>query len=210
MAAEPDRIKNDIELTRARLTADVDQLADRTSPTRVMQRGWHRFTDKVHTVSDTVMGKPAQAADSVKRVAGQAGDKISGVASDATDKIGEVASSAADTVREAPRMAAEQTRGNPIAAGLIAFGAGLLAAALIPETEAERRLSRKLADSDLAQQVREPLMESADQVRQDVAGTVKQSASEVVQTAKEAASSTMDEAKETAQRAKEEAARATR
>ena len=40
MAEEPDRLRQDIELTRASLSRDVDQLADKTSPRRVAQRRW--------------------------------------------------------------------------------------------------------------------------------------------------------------------------
>lgn len=189
MASEPERISNQIEMTRASLAANVDELADRTSPNRVIRRGWHRFTDKMHGVSDTVMGKPAEMAGSMK-------DSVREMAGQTSEKVSEVAGDAADAVRQAPHMAAEQTRGNPLAAGLIAFGAGMLAAALIPESDLERRMSRKLADSDLVEQAREPLMESAGQVREDVTEAVKDSAGQVGQSVKEHAMQAKDEAKE--------------
>lgn len=178
MATESDRIRNEIEMTRAGLAANVDQLADRTSPTRVMRRGWNRFTDKMHVVSDNVMGRPAESIR-------QTTETVKEKASDATEKVGEMAGEAADAVKQAPRLAAEQTRGNPIAAGLIAFGAGLLAATLIPETEMERRMAGKLADSELAEKVREPLQEAASQMGQDVTETVKQSAGDMGQSVKD-------------------------
>lgn len=189
MASEPDRIRQEIAATRADLASNVDQLADRTSPARMARRGWHRLTDKMHAVTDTVIGKPAEAASSIKDKASEAGDRI-----------GEMAGEAADAVREAPHHAAEQTRGNPIAAGMIAFGAGMLAATLVPETDVERRMSRALADSRLAEEVREPLMESASSVGRDVTDTVKQSAAEVAQTAKESASEAVEEVKQTTRR----------
>jgi len=196
MATEPDQIRSDIQATRADLASNVDQLADRTSPSRIAQRSWSRVTDKVHSLSESVMGAPSSAAGSVKQMAGDAGDKIGDLASDAADKV-----------REAPQLAAQGTRGNPLAAGLIAFGAGLLAAAMIPESEAERRITRKLADSELVEQVRQPLAESASQVGQDLTEDIKESGEQVAQSAKEHASAAVEEAKSTAQHAKQDKAR---
>jgi hypothetical protein len=175
MATEPDQIRSQIEVTRSNLASNVDQLADRTSPKRIMNRGWRKMSDKMHAISDTVMGAPSSAASSVK----------------------EVASDAAEAVRDTPRAAAEQTRGNPLAAGLIAFGAGLLAAAVLPESEAERRLSRQLADSELAERVSEPLKESAGQVGRDLGEEVKGTGAQLADSAKEHASQAMEDVKTT-------------
>ena len=194
MATEPDQIRSSIEATRADLASNVDQLADRTNPARALNRGWHRVTGKVHAISDTVMGVPSTAADTVKQKAGQAGERIS-----------DVAEETADAVREAPRLAAAQTRGNPLAAGMIAFGAGLLAAALIPESDAERRLTHKLADNELVDRVREPLKESADHLRQDLTGDLKESGRQLVDSAKQHTSSVVDEAKQNAETVKQQA-----
>ena len=43
MAEGPDRIREDIETTRAELARNVDALADRTVPTRVARRRWHAY-----------------------------------------------------------------------------------------------------------------------------------------------------------------------
>ena len=195
MAAEPDQIRSEIEATRTELAANVDQLADRTSPRRIVNRGWHKVTDRIHSLSNSVVGTPSSAAGSVKQMAGEA-----------RETVGDAATEAAQAVREAPQMVAQQTRGNPLAAGLIAFGAGLLAAAMIPESDAERRLSRKLADSDLAEQVREPLMQSASEVRQDLTQDVKETGAQLAESAKEHAASAVQETKETAQQARQQTA----
>jgi hypothetical protein len=47
MAAEPDQIRNDIKATRADLASNVDQLADRTSPSRIESEAERRLTDKL-------------------------------------------------------------------------------------------------------------------------------------------------------------------
>ena len=61
MAEEPDQIRDDIELTRARLAHDVDRLADKTSPARVAQRGWTGAKAKVRGMSDRVMGSARES-----------------------------------------------------------------------------------------------------------------------------------------------------
>jgi len=65
--------------------------------------------------------------------------RIMGVASDAKETVSEKASDAADAVRSAPDAVVRQAQGSPVAVGMIAFGAGMLAAAVLPETEPERR-----------------------------------------------------------------------
>ena len=47
MAEEPDRLRQDIENTRASLTRDVDLLAEKTSPKKVAQRRWTSVKEKV-------------------------------------------------------------------------------------------------------------------------------------------------------------------
>ncbi len=192
MATEPDQIRSEIDATRVELASNVDLLADRTSPARIVNRGWNRVTDKVQAVGARVMGAPSSTASSVKEMAGQAGDKIA-----------DAASGAADAVREAPQTAAEQTRGNPLAAGLIAFGAGLLAAALIPASDTERRLSRQLADSDLVEKMGEPVMKSASELGQEIKQEAKESGAELVDSAKDHASSTVQEVKDATQKARQ-------
>ncbi|NJC69480.1 DUF3618 domain-containing protein [Planosporangium thailandense] len=211
MAEEPDRIRDDIERTRATLARDVDRLADRTSPTRVAQRRWTAVKEKVRGVSDKVMGTSYDTTHSVQDMAGQAGDKASYLANRVSDKASDAAGEVADTVRRAPRAVASKTQGNPIAAGVIAFGVGLLAASLIPESDVERRAARQLRDNagDLVDRVREPLMESAQQVKDEMSGTVREAVGQVKDTAMDAAQTTAQEAKSSAQDAAEQVRSAT-
>jgi gas vesicle protein len=186
MVEEPDRIRDDISTTRASLSRDVDQLADRTIPARVARRRWDGVKDKVRGASERVMGQPKQAS--------------------------EAASDVADSVRQAPRAVARQTRGNPIAVGVIAFGVGLLTASLIPATEAEKRAGQQLRENaeDLVDQVREPLAESVQQVRADLSGSVREAAGQVKETAKEAAQTTAEDAKASTRDAAEQTLEAAR
>jgi hypothetical protein len=146
------------------------------------------------------------AGSAVRDTAG--GDRVQGKASGAVDTVRDKASEAAGSVREtagevaervqrAPATARRQTQGNPIAAGLIAFGAGLLAASLLPATELERRAGRQVRDhaDELIEPVREPLTEAT----HDLGDSARQAASAVAGTAKDAARTTAQSARSTAQ-----------
>jgi gas vesicle protein len=205
VAEEPDRIRNQIEYTRAELAHDVDRLADRTSPRRVARRRWSAMKERV-------MGTPSQVRDTTSDTARSAVATVQDTASEAGDRAGEAAREAADAVRQAPAKVARQARGNPIAAGVIAFGVGLLAASLIPTTEAERQVGEQIRDNagDLAGTVREPLRESAQQLKEDLSDSVQDAADQVKETARDAAVTTKEEATSSAQYAAEETRQAAR
>jgi ElaB/YqjD/DUF883 family membrane-anchored ribosome-binding protein len=208
VAEEPDRIRNEIEYTRAELAHNVDRLADKTSPGRVARRRWSAMKEKV-------MGSPRHAADATSGTADAARSAVATVqdtASRAGERAGTAAQEVTDTVRAAPEMVARQTQGNPIAAGVIAFGVGLLAASLIPTTDVERRAGEQLRDNagDLTDRVREPLRESATQLKEDMSGTVREAADRVKETARDAATTTKEEAKSSAQYTADETKRAAR
>ena len=118
------------------------------------------------------------------------------------------ASSAADSVREAPHAVAEQTRGNPLAAGIIAFGAGMLAATLIPVTDVERRAGQQLKDN--SGELTDRVKEAAGELKDDLSGTVQQAAQEVKATAQDAAQTTKQQAQSSAQDAAEQTKQAAR
>ncbi|WP_224392117.1 DUF3618 domain-containing protein [Pseudonocardia sp. ICBG1293] len=131
---DPDAIRRDIEHTQRRLSGDVDALTDRVAPSRIVGRRVDRVRDRVGSWRDAVMGgddRPAGAA--AQRAADRAGD----VAHAVSDRASQAAATVADTAREAPRTARRQTRGNPLAAGLIAFGAGWLVSSLLPASARE-------------------------------------------------------------------------
>jgi len=189
MAEEPDDIRDDIEVTRARLAHDVDRLAGKTSPSRIAQRRWSGTKSKVRGLSERVMGTARDSGDSAK------------------DKVSSAAEQAADQVRQAPEMVSRQTQGNPIAAGLIAFGAGMLVASLLPATTIERQAGQALREhgSDLIEPVRQPLTESAQQIGGELGDQAKQAAQAVRDTAKDAATTTAESTKDSARHAVSEA-----
>lgn len=202
MASEPDRIRAEIEATREALTNDVDQLADRTSPKRIAQRRWDVVKDKARDVKETVMGASHDTVSGVSDKVSGAGETVSSKVSGAASAVSDTVSSAADTVKETPDTVARKTRGNPVAAGVIAFGVGLLAASLLPETEAERRLGQQAADK--AGDLVEPLKDKAREMGSDLGDTVREAAGQVKETAKEAVANTTDQAKQSGRDAVQE------
>lgn len=183
MGSRPEELRSEIEQTRDELAYDVDRLADHTVPSRVVGRKLAGVKGRVRSVTDKVMGAGDSARDSVLDTASSAGDRAR-----------ETAHSVAGTVRETPDVVARQTRGNPLAAGVIAFGVGLLVASLLPETEAEKRAGSAVADRS------EGLVDTARETARDMAGdlgdTAKAAAGSIKDTAREAAGHTAEQAKE--------------
>jgi len=210
MAEEPDRLKEEIDTTRSDLARNVDLLADRTIPTRVARRRWAGVKDSVRGVTDKVMGSTSEGAHATRSGVRSATDSVQSAASQAGEKASNVASSVADSVRQAPQTVTRQAQGNPLAAGMIAFGVGLLAASLIPATDAERRAGQQLKDNagDLIEPVREPLTQAAQELKEDLSGSVRDAAQQVKGTAQDAAQTTADQARSSAQDAKHQAKQA--
>lgn len=189
---DPEQIRNDIERTRAELSRDVDTLGDRVRPSNVARRQRDRMVGGVRRLSDRVMGTARSATH-------DAAGSMRGTASSVAGSAQDAASSVGDAVSEAPRVVREQTQGNPLAAGLIAFGAGLVVASLVPASPPETRAAGKVreaaaplvddlkgAASTVAEDMREPVQEnvqalgeSAKGAAQDVAHQGKEAADDV-------------------------------
>jgi uncharacterized protein YjbJ (UPF0337 family) len=197
MAEEPDRLRNDIERTRASLTRDVDLLAEKTSPRQVARRRWTAVKERVMGTTEDTRYAAREQANRISGKASDLSDSAARRASDLSDTASEKASAAADKVREAPQAVARQTQGNPLAAGIIAFGVGMLTASLMPVTDAERRAGQQLKDhsGDLTDKVKEV----ASELKDEVGGTVQQAAGQVRDTARDAAQTTKETARSDAQ-----------
>lgn len=183
MGATPDQLKADIERTRTELSVDVDALADKVSPTSIARRRTEGVKNRAVTVKERVMGRA---------------DDLASTARSGMNSAGTSASSAADTVGQAPTMVKQQAQGNPVAAGLIAFGVGMLAATLFPATQKERELGATVKEqgSDLAQPVIAAAKDAAEQVRSDVQPAAQEAVQQVKESAKGAANTTAETAKE--------------
>jgi uncharacterized protein YjbJ (UPF0337 family) len=195
MAEEPDRLRQNIENTRASLTHDVDRLAEKTSPAKVAQRRWNSVKEKVMGSTDHARHAAGNTTSSAVNTVQDKASHVGGVAS-------EKAHDAADAVRSAPQAVAAQTQGNPLAAGIIAFGVGMLAATLIPVTDAERRAGQQLKDN--SGELTDKVKDIATDMKDDLSGTVQQAVGQIKDTAQDAAQTTRDQAQSSAQDVKDQ------
>jgi gas vesicle protein len=201
MAEESDQLKRQIEDTRASLTHDVDLLAEKTSPSKVAQRRWNSVREKVMGTTDQARHAAADTTSSAVRT-------VQDKAAHASDVATEKAHDAAGAVRGAPKAVVSQAQGNPIAAGVIAFGVGMLAATLMPVTNAERRAGQQLKDNsgDLTDKAKD----LAAEVKDDLSGTVQEAVASVKETAQDAAQTTKAQAQSSASDVKDQTQQAAR
>ncbi|GAA5161354.1 DUF3618 domain-containing protein [Ornithinimicrobium tianjinense] len=189
---DPEVLRAEIEQTRMNLSRDVDALGEAASPGNVARRQADKAKDAVldagHSLKEKVMGSDDPY------------DDRPGLTGRASSTVGDAASSAGHAVAAAPAAARRQTRGNPLAAGLVALGAGWLVGSLMPSTAKERELStaakEKVQDSGV--------VEEAKAVAQDVVDHVKPQAQEAVDSVKQTASDSAQHVKDEARLATED------
>ena len=180
---DPEVIRRDIESTRADLSRDVDALTEKVSPSRVVGRKVDRAKDAVGSVKEKIMGSDDNPYDH-------------GSMGSATGKASSVASTIGDTATSAPAMARQKTRGNPLAAGMIAFGVGWLASSLLPATEKEQEAATAVKEkaSEHSDTLTAPIKESAGNVKENLRGPAQDAVESVKGTATEATATVKDEA----------------
>lgn len=190
-----EQLTRDIEARRADLSRDLDALTDKVSPSQIVERRKEATRSKMRSVKDRIMG----SADSTRQGFSSAG-------SNATSSVSDAASGAADTVTGAVDTVQRQAEGNPLAAGLVAFGAGWLVSSLLPASEKEARAAQQVVEA--AKEHGQPLVEEAKSVGQDMGEQLKESAAEAAQqvkaTAQDSAETVKQEGQSSAQTVKEE------
>lgn len=174
MSENPDAIRADIEATRERLGTNVDAVADKVTPSNIVHRQTDKVKEAVFGVKEKVMGAADHASGNVHSATGSAGSTIS----DAGAAIG-----------DAPHKAAVKTQGNPLAAGLIAFGAGLLVSSLIPPSQKEREAA------DALKTAAEPVTTQLTEAAKDVAQGLKEPAQEAMENVKATATDAAEHVK---------------
>lgn len=167
---DPDAIRADIERTRANLSRDVNALGEAVTPGSMARRSADKVKDAAVGVKDRVMGSAHDAGDSASGMAHGLGDQASGMA----HSVGDKASDAKYATRR-------KTQGNPMAAGLIALGAGWLLGSLMPASEKEKELAHT------AKEKAQPVLDEAQSVAKDAAEHLKEPAQQAATAVKESA-----------------------
>jgi hypothetical protein len=149
----PDELRAEIDQTRANLSQNVNALGEAVTPGNIARRQADKARGAAVGVKDKVMGS---AEDTASHVSGSVGD--------------------------AGQSAKARAQGNPLAAGVIALGAGWLLGSLLPATSKEQQAATALKDQaaplidqaqalgkdaahDMADQLKEPARDAADSVR---------------------------------------------
>ena len=166
-SSDPDQIRDEIESTRSDLSANVNALADSVRPGNVARR---------------------QAKGSVTDLK----DRVMGAADDAGSSASESLGSAKQAAADAPGMVANKARGNPLAAGVIAFGAGWLLGSMLPASSMERDAASTLKDKA------EPLIDTAKQAAHEVADNLQEPAAQAVADLKASATESVANVKDEA------------
>jgi gas vesicle protein len=177
MGQSADQLRRQIEDTRGELGGTLDAIGDRFSPGRIVERRKNRVINGLQSVRERVMGTASDTGSAVADAAG-------GVADTAGDAV--------DTLRETPDTVRRQTQGNPLAAGAIAIGVGVLLASIFPATDKEQRAAQQLMDKA------EPLKDELKQAGQEMAEHLKEPARDAVQQVKETATTGTEAVADTA------------
>ena len=194
-SSDPDVIRRQIEDTRRELSYDVDALNEKVNPARVMDRRVTAAKGRLTSVKEKVMGTAQDTRSSAHGMASNATGSVQGAASSAADSVSSAASSAAGAVQQAPDTIVRQTQGNPLAAGLIAFGAGWLISSLLPASQKEQELAQQAETA--FRENKDALLEPAKQAAQEIGDQLKPAAQEAMEsvksTAQDAAATVKDE-----------------
>ena len=211
-SSDPAVIRAQIEDTRANLSYEVDALNEKVNPTRVVDRRVGRAKSTVTGLKDKVFGAAHDTTHSAHGSASNAAGAVQGAASDAAGSVQNAASSAMGAVQSAPDTIQRQAQGNPLAAGLIAFGVGWLVSSLLPTSEKEKQLASQAESAvrdhsqplvDQAKSVAQEMGDNLKPMAQDAVQSVKETAQEGVQTVKAEGQSAASDVQGTAQDAKQ-------
>jgi hypothetical protein len=176
-------LREDIVRIRADLDETLDELSDQVRPRRIYERRTRRMRARLGSMREAIMGTAQGAASDTNQGMQQLGHQVAGTAGDVAEKA-----------RETPQYVADRTRGNPLAAGLVAFGAGVILGSLAPATSVEQQTVGAL--DDRLDPLKDKAVESAQQVRADVTEAAREAAQAVRDDAQAAAQEVKSQAQE--------------
>lgn len=188
MGQSAEELTTQIEDTRERMAGNLDTLQDRMSPSAIVERRKQAARDRVSSVKDKVMGSAHSAKDSVSSAASSATSGVSG------------------TGRDVASTAQDQLQGSPLAAGLVAFGAGVVLASMLPASRMEAEAAHRVVETAKEHQdVLEDAKSAGQEIVQNLKDTASDSARQVKDSAQESAQTVKQESQSSAQSVKDEA-----
>jgi gas vesicle protein len=105
----------------------------------------------------------------------------------------------------------DQIQGNPLAAGLVAFGVGAITASLLPPDRASREAAEALAEKakPVTERLKAEAKEMGSEIGSQIGDTAKESVQHLEESAKESVEHVKTEAKTSGEHMKDESKRAT-
>jgi len=160
MGEDPDRIRREIEQTRAEMGETVDALSYKAD---VKSRAKESLQDKRDSAKESVMG----ATQIVKEKLVGAKDSVSDTAGGATSRVGEATPDREQVKRQA-RQAKGLAQENPLGLAIGSIAVGFIAGMLVPSTRVEDEKLGELSDEvvDRAKQTGQEALEQGKQVAQ--------------------------------------------
>lgn len=170
MSNNPDEIRADIDRTRSEISRDVDALTEKVDPSKAVDRQTDKIRNRVRGLQESVMGSPDDTENH--------------------STLQEVRERTGEIIQDAPDQVKQRARGNPLAAGLIALGAGWLIGSMMPASKPEQDTAAALKDRA------EPLVEEAKSAAQEMGENLKPQAQEAAQSLQETGRSSMENIQE--------------
>jgi ElaB/YqjD/DUF883 family membrane-anchored ribosome-binding protein len=193
MGEDPDRIRREIEQTRADMGETVDALGYKTDVKA-------RTKDSIQEKKESVMGVASSAKERLVGAGSSAKDSVVGAGQTVGDKTPDT-----EQVKHQAKRAKSVAQENPLGLAVGAVAVGFLAGMLIPSTRVEDEKMGAISDDviDRAKETGQEALERGKQVAQEAA----QSAQETVkdsgqQHAEELKGSAQDHAQEAASSAR--------
>ena len=187
MGQSTEELTSEIATTRGRMASDIDALQDRVSPSAIVQRRKDAARSRVVGLKDRIMGTAHDVGSGTSA-------KASSATSSVTDGVSGAAHGVADRAQGAVGTAQDQIQGSPLAAGLIAFGAGVVIAGLIPASQKEAQLASTVVDTVKDQGA--PLLDEAKSVGQQMGQDLKETAADAAAQVKDTAAGSADRLKD--------------
>ena len=211
MGEDTEELRREIEETRANISRDVDALTYKASPSRMVSDRVEKTKSGIAGVKDKVFGSAGDATGTAQHKASSAAGSVQGAVGSAQESVSSAAGTVQGAVTSAPEQARQRAQGNPLAAGLIAFGVGWLVSSLLPVTEAEERAADKAKEAvkdsgvvDQAKQAAQEVGEALKEPAQQAVESVKSTAQEGVQQVKDTGQEGAQQVKETGQQGVQE------
>ena len=198
---DPEAIRREIEQTQRELSYDVDALNEKVNPSRVMDRRVSAAKGRFTRAKERVMGSAHDTRTTAQYRTQNAASTVQDRAQGAAESVQGAAQQAAQAVQQAPDTIVRQAQGNPLAAGLIAFGVGWLVSSLLPASERERQLAQQ-AEATVREHKDEllaPAKQAAQEVGEQLRPAAQQAVEEVRSTAQDAAQTVKQEGQSAAQ-----------